>query len=285
MTALPGNADGSGRAIEVEIVTRAHPARVWEALTDPARIVEWFADRARGEVEPGSIVTWSFDRLALEMSFRVVQVSGKGRMVLEGEGQTPGRLEINVGLAHDGTRVTLSHGNLPEQGWDDDYRAWASGWRLALSILRYYVEFHFAEPRRSFFVVRPGRYSLARLQTLFREPAGLQEWLTDGGSMGTPGGRVHLALKNGETLRGDMLADAGTDVALAWDEIGGVLQLRTLPLSHERDARSVCAMGWGWRLNAERARQIEEYLGAALERLERAAEPVEVGQGAAFQSK
>jgi uncharacterized protein YndB with AHSA1/START domain len=278
MTAPASNSNGSGRSVEVEIVTRAHPARVWEALTDPARVVEWFADRAVGEVEEGRVVAWSFDRLGSDMSFRVLHVSGKGRMVLQGEGATPGRLEINVGLAHDGTRVTLAHENLPEKEWDD-YHALASGWRVALAVLRYYVEFHFAEPRRSFFVLRSGRFPLGRLQTLFRDPAGLQEWLTDGGSMGTPGGRVHLALKNGETLRGDMLADAGTDVALAWDEIGGVLQLRTLS-TPQRDMRSVCAMGWGWRLNAERAREIEQFLFEALERLERAAEPAELGQGA-----
>jgi uncharacterized protein YndB with AHSA1/START domain len=284
MTALAGNSNGHGRTVEVEIVTRAHPARVWEALTDPARIVEWFADRAKGEVVEGGLVTWSFDRLGAEMTFRVEQANGKSRMVLEGEGSTPGRLEINVGLAHDGTRVTLAHENLPEEGWDDDYRALTSSWRVALAVLRYYAEFHFAEPRRTFFVLRSGRFSLARLQTLFRDPAGLQEWLTDGGSMGTPGGRVHLALKNGETLRGDMLADAGTDVALAWDEIGGVLQLRTLPAPRDREVRSICAMGWGWRLDPERARHIELYLSGALERLERAAEPAEMGQGA-FQSR
>jgi uncharacterized protein YndB with AHSA1/START domain len=237
MTAHTGSSDASGRSVEVEIVTRAHPARVWEALTDPIRLVEWFADRAQGTVEPGSTVTWSFDRLASEMSFRVIQVSGTGRMVLDGDGGTPGRLAISVGAVHDGTRITLSHGKLPEEAaWDDDYRALASGWRLALVVLRYYVEFHFGEARRSFFVVRSGRFPLARLQTLFRDPAGLQEWFTDGGSMGTPGGRVHLALKNGETLRGDMLADAGSDIAMAWDEIGGVLQLRTMPAPHERDA-------------------------------------------------
>jgi uncharacterized protein YndB with AHSA1/START domain len=280
MTAFAGNSDPSGRAVEVEIVTRAHPARVWEALTDPARVVEWFADRARGEMEPGSIVTWSFDRLSSEMVFRVIQVDGKSRLILEGTGPTPGRLEITVGLAHDGTRVTLGHGNLPAEVGDDDYRTLAAGWRLALAVLRYYVEFHFAEPRRSFFALRSGRFALTRLQTLFKDPEGLKEWLTDGGSMGTPGGRVHLALKNGETLRGDMLADAGTDVALAWDEIGGVLQLRTLPASHERDMRSVCATGWGWGLKPERAKEIEQYLAASLEKLERAAEPVGLGQGA-----
>lgn len=284
MTAL-GTSDTTGRVIEVEIVTRAHPVRVWEALTDPARIVEWFADRAAGEVEPQAILRWSFDRLSSEMTFRVVQVAGKSRIVLEGEGPTPGRLEIAVGLAHDGTRVALSHGHFPSEVGEEDYRALAAGWRLALAVLRYYVEFHFAEPRRSFFALRTGRFSLSRLQSLFREPAGLQEWLTEGGSMGTPGGRVHLALKNGEILRGDMLADAGSDVALAWDEIAGVLQFRTLPAARERDMRSVCAMGWGWGLKAERAKQIEQYLAAALEKLERAAEPAIAGQGGLLQSR
>ena len=285
MTAIAGSSDTSSRTIEVEIVTRAHPARVWEALTDPARIVEWFADRAQGEIEPGAVVSWSFDRLSSEMSFRVVQVAGRSRMLLEGEGGTPGRLEINVGLAHDGTRVSLIHGNFPAQMGEDDYRALASGWRLAFAVLRYYVEFHFAEPRRNFFALRTGRFPLARLQTLFRDPAGLQEWLTEGGSIGTPGGRVHLALKNGETLRGDMLADAGSDVALAWDEIGGILQLRTLPSAHERDMRAVCALGWGWGLKAERAKQIEQYLATSLEKLERAAEPAVLGQGSVVQSR
>jgi uncharacterized protein YndB with AHSA1/START domain len=280
MTAPAGNFEPSARSVEVEIVTRAHPARVWEALTDPARIVEWFAERAVGDFEPGSSVTWSFDRLGSELSFRVLQQSGTGRVLLQGEGATPGRLEITVGAAHDGTRVTLSHHDLPDEpGWDDDYRALAAGWRLALAVLRYYVEFHFAEPRRGFFVTRAGRFPLAKLQTLFRDPAGLQEWLTEGGSMGTPGGRVHLALKNGETLRGDMLADSGADIALAWDEIEGVLQFRTLPASRDRDARTVCAMGWGWGLSAERAKRIELDLAAALERLERAAESAEAGQG------
>jgi hypothetical protein len=128
--------------------------------------------------------------------------------------------------------------------------------------------------------MRSGRFPLGRLQALFRDPDALQQWLTDGGSMGTPGGRVHLVLKNGETLRGDMLADAGTDVALAWDEISGVVELRTLASARERETRSVFVIGWGWGLKADRVQQIEQYFAGALERLERAAETAEAGQGA-----
>ncbi len=280
MTAFAGEQSAGGRAIEVDLVTRADSARVWEAVTNPARVVEWFADRAEGGTRPGDTITWSFDRMASELSFTVNPLTAPGRLVLEGTRGTPGHLELMVGAAHDGTRVSLIHSGLPQESdWDDDYRSLAAGWRLALAVLRYYAEFHFGQPRKQFFASRLGRFSLARLVTLFHEPAGLQDWLTEGGSMGTPGGRVHLALKTGETLRGDMLADTGTDIAMAWDEIGGVLQLRTLPGGHDRDSRLVCATGWGWGVSSERVRQIEIELAAALERLERAVDPVESGQG------
>jgi uncharacterized protein YndB with AHSA1/START domain len=280
MTTLAGRSDPAGRTVEVEIVTRAHPARVWEAWTDPLRLVEWFADRVNGAPNPGGLVSWSFDRLQSEMSFRVSPQTAPGDLILESTTTVSSRLEVSIGAAHDGTRVRLVHSGLPEDpSWDDDFSAIASGWRLALAVLRYYVEFHFAQARRQFFVNRLGRFPLARLATLFRDPSGLQEWLTDGGSMGTPGGRVHLALKSGEMLRGDMLADTGTDLAMAWDEIGGVLQLRTLPVPRDRGVRSLCAMGWGWGISAERAEQIERDLATALERLERTLENSEVGQG------
>jgi uncharacterized protein YndB with AHSA1/START domain len=268
------------RPVEVTLVTRATVSRVWEAWTDPVRLVEWFADRAKGTVATGELLTWSFDHPASEMTFRVSPFTSPGRLVLESVAGNPSQLEVLVTPGHDGTRISLTHTGLPgQQSWEQDRHTLASSWQLALSVLRYYVEFHYAEPRRTFFASRIGRFSASRLTTLFREPSGLQEWLTDGGSLGTPGGRVHLALKSGEILRGDMLADTGTDIAMAWDEIGGVLQFRSLAVPQEPHLRLVTAVGWGWGLLSERARQIEADLDAALERLDRAAD-IEAGQGA-----
>lgn len=36
-----------------EVVLPAPPAEVWEALTDPARLAEWFANEVELEAEPG----------------------------------------------------------------------------------------------------------------------------------------------------------------------------------------------------------------------------------------
>lgn len=226
-------------------------------------------------------MTWSFDRLKSTMNFRVVTAVEGERLLVENLDPEPKRLEIAISPLGEGTRVRIIHSGFGEpMGADEDFTAAASGWRIALPILRYYVEFHFGQNRESFFVLRPARFSLARLARLYRDPAGLQEWLADGGSLGTPGGRVHLALKSGETLRGDMLADTGIDLAMAWDEIGGVLQMKTSALPGEIGTRAVYLHGWGWGISVEQARHIERRLEEAVDRLERALEHADAERGA-----
>ncbi|MEO8200119.1 MAG: SRPBCC domain-containing protein [Gemmatimonadota bacterium] len=259
-----------GRCIEVAIVTRATPARVWDAWTDPDRLVEWFADRVEGSLEEGRIA-WSFERLKSTMAFRVVAVTVGARLLLESLDREPRRLELLIGGVPGGTEVRVIDSGFSNAGAEDeDFVAADSGWRIALPILRYYVEFHFNQPRESFFVLRPARFTPSLLSRLYREPDGLKEWLSDGGSLGTPGGRVHLALKDGETLRGDMLADTGTELAMAWDEIAGVLQFKTCVLPGEVGTRSVYLHGWGWGISGDRARHVERRLSEAVDRLERA---------------
>ena len=281
MPQLPGRPDSMGRSIEVEIVTRASADKVWQAWTEPARNEEWFSEVASGAVLAGSQVSWSFMRIPAEMKFRVVDARPGERLLLVGCGEIPGTVEVLISTAHDGTRVRLIHSGLPSTAdFDSDFSTVTSGWRLALAILGYYTEFHFGRPRQGFLVWRRSRFPAARLARLYRDPAGLQEWLADGGSLGTPGGRVHLALKSGETLRGDMLADTGTEIAMAWDEIEGVLQLKTFPLPEEPGLRAICIWGWGWGLSSERARRIEKDMGEALERLDRVLEGSEIRQAA-----
>jgi len=47
--------------IEREIVFPASPAEVWEALTDPERLEEWFANDVELDAEPGGegVFRWS----------------------------------------------------------------------------------------------------------------------------------------------------------------------------------------------------------------------------------
>jgi uncharacterized protein YndB with AHSA1/START domain len=44
-----------------EIVVPAPPAEVWEALTDPDRLEEWFANDVELDVEPGGEGTFRWD--------------------------------------------------------------------------------------------------------------------------------------------------------------------------------------------------------------------------------
>ncbi len=260
--------DHAGRAIEVAVMTRATAERVWQCWTDPARVVEWFADRVTGSLEEGGF-SWHFDRLGSAMTYRVIAMTPGEHLLLE-SAEAPGtRLEIVIAPQGDSTMVQIIHSGFTDvPGPDPDYVAVEAGWRIALSILRYYAEFHFGQSRECFYVVRPARFSLSRLATLYHDPLGLQEWLVDGGSLGTLGGRVHLALKSGEILRGDMLADTDVELAMAWDEIAGVLQFRTCSLPDDTGSRAVYLLGWGWGLSAERARIIQESMTEAVDRLE-----------------
>lgn len=269
-------ADHTGRAVDVEILTRATPAMAWEAWTDPARITEWFADRATGFALPNQTLRWSNDRLKAETTYTVLSATAPTRLLLEATGGlAPSRLEVTITAARDGTRIRLIHSGFPlTPDFDEHYVAVASGWRMAMAILRYYLEFQFGRGRQSFFVCRPARYSASRLAGLYRDPAGLQEWLTEAGSLGTPGGRVHLVLKGGRILRGDMLADTGTEVAMGWDEINGVLEFKSFPWDRENGLRAICVRGWGWELPADQALQIEQEIQAAVDRLETALEAV-----------
>jgi uncharacterized protein YndB with AHSA1/START domain len=274
--------DHSGRSIEIGSVTRATIERIWAAWTDPARIIEWFADEVTGSFESGQI-TWHFKRLASSMTYRVIAMTPGERLLLESVDNPSTRLEIILAPFGESTMVRVIHsGFLDVAESNSDYSATHAGWQIALAILRYYAEFHFGQSRQSFFVMRPAPFNRSRLTSLYHDPLGLQEWIAEGGSLGTEGGRVHLALKNGEMLRGDMLADTEVEVAMAWDEIAGVIQFRSCSLPGSGDTRAVYLHGWGWGLSAERARQIETQLGPAMDRLERALDqtpmkPVSIG--------
>jgi len=68
-----------GRMLRQEIRTTASPQRVWEAWADPARLSQWFADRARGEPRAGGTLTWCFDDFGHEFPYEVGM--GEGRVV------------------------------------------------------------------------------------------------------------------------------------------------------------------------------------------------------------
>jgi len=45
--------------VEREVLLPAAPDEVWESLTDPERLSEWFGAEVTGRVEPGEVVTFT----------------------------------------------------------------------------------------------------------------------------------------------------------------------------------------------------------------------------------
>lgn len=257
-----------GRIIRTVIRTRTDPDRLWQAWADPARLAQWFPDRAEGHAVEGAVQTWFFDRFGYELPYEVLTAVPGERLVLTGE--TPGRprhyIEIEITTAEGVSTLTLTNsGFLDTDGWDEEYEGVASGWSMALGVLQEYVERHYGRPRAQFFAMRPAAFEYGDLPAYFRGEAGLRAWLTTEGHVGEPGERCSLVLHDGQHLTGRVLAATGWELLLSWDEIDGVMALKAFGLGGGR--RAICVHGSGWGLAPASAAALEGMFGAALDRL------------------
>lgn len=100
-----------------EIVFPASPDEVWEALTDPDQLEEWFANDVELDVTPGGRGVFEWDNG--EVRHAVVEsVEELERLVLRWEDE--GTVELELGDHPDGTRVHV--------------RETAPDWGLALEL-------------------------------------------------------------------------------------------------------------------------------------------------------
>jgi uncharacterized protein YndB with AHSA1/START domain len=95
--------------IKREIVFPASPAEVWEALTDPERLEEWFATEAELDARPGGegVFRWG---------------DGEERLVLDWEDE--GQVVVELAEVDGGTRVRVVEQS-PEWGTALELRALA----------------------------------------------------------------------------------------------------------------------------------------------------------------
>jgi uncharacterized protein YndB with AHSA1/START domain len=120
----------------VEVVVEAPADAVWRALTDPQEIRRWFG--------------WDYEGLDAEIRFIFVDhATAHGQERLQGDnGQA-------IEVEPDGPRTVVRAvypGPLGDASWDDLYDEVIQGWRTFLQQLRFYLEGHAGQDRRTVFL-------------------------------------------------------------------------------------------------------------------------------------
>lgn len=126
----------SPKPFRIEVVVEAPADAVWRSLTDPREIRRWFG--------------WDYEGLDAEIRFIFVDhATAHGRERLQGDnGQA-------IEVEPDGPRTVVRvvyPGPLGDTSWDDLYDEVLQGWRTFLQQLRYYLEGHAGQDRRTVFL-------------------------------------------------------------------------------------------------------------------------------------
>jgi uncharacterized protein YndB with AHSA1/START domain len=259
--------DHKGRMIRAEIETSATPQQAWEAWADPEKIAQWFTDRASGEAKPGGTMTWFFDKFGYALPYTVVDAEPGELFVLKWQppqGHT-GILEVRIEQQGGTTLVKLINSGFREDAaWNDEYEGVASGWKMALAILKHYLENHFGRSKTMILVLRPASFNYDQLREYFLDESKLTRWLTTSGSIGKVGDPCELKLRDGVTLHGQVLAVTRREVTVSWKEIGGTLELKGFSMGPQR---LLGVRIFSWQLNAAEAKKMESQMEAAVDRL------------------
>jgi uncharacterized protein YndB with AHSA1/START domain len=262
-----------GRTLELEMRTTATPQQAWEAWADPTKLSQWFTDKARGEAKPGSTMYWIFEAFGYEMPYQIVDAIPGKLLALGGElpGRPPYLVEISIEREGGETVLRLVNSGFlgGEARWDEEYEGVSSGWEMALALLRYYLERHFGEPKRTFLLIEPAASPPSGILRWYTEPGLLGEWLANGvAGLRVPsavGERVRIPVPGGDwTIDGETLAVTRREVAFSWDAEDLVLELKAFTIGPKP---VVSIRGTAWRPEPARFAEIERVMAEALKRL------------------
>ena len=138
----------SGQTVTSEVEISASPGQVWNALTDPDLIRQYFfGSTVETTWEPGAPITWSgeYDGTSYQDKGEVIEVVPEQRLVvthfspMTGQDDVPEnyhRLTYSLEREGDATRLTLEQDNTPEESAED----FQSNWDTMLGNLKELVE-------------------------------------------------------------------------------------------------------------------------------------------------
>jgi uncharacterized protein YndB with AHSA1/START domain len=257
-----------GRILRAEIRTKATPQQAYDAWADPEKIAHWFPDRAEGKAEPGATITWVFEKFNYRIPYEVLIAQPAEKFAIRWNpptGMSAGVLEVTISKEGGETVIKLVNSGFREGAeWNEEFEGTDSGWRMALALLKHYLENYFGISRSSFLAMKSAEFSFDQIVPLHRTAAGLQKWLTKSGEYGEVGESFSLELQEGGKASGRVLAKTKRGTALSWNEIHGVLELKAFSMGPQK---MLCVRGCGWGLSAEKAKELEARMERAVERL------------------
>ena len=92
--------------IRREIVLPAPREEVWEALTDPERLADWFANDVDFDLRPGGGASFRWSN-GEERTATVTEVDPERRLAFEWDDEDEGEVEFTLDDDVDGTRLTV----------------------------------------------------------------------------------------------------------------------------------------------------------------------------------
>lgn len=246
----------AGRRIERGIRIEASPEAVYDAWAEPELIAGWFVQRAVGRARAGARVRWIWDDFGIDEEQEVLVAERGRRLVLrtrdpEGAAQV---LEVTLEEEGTGTLLTLVHSGFAERdGPDPSFEGTASGWTLALAVLRHWCEEHYGAARSEILVLRRVPVPCAAAEPYLTTPEGLARWL--GAAAG--GGRE--------------MARAGVESLREWEELRGTVELKAFASVPGECHVGVRVASWG--LQQAELERLRPELEASVERLAALLEP------------
>jgi uncharacterized protein YndB with AHSA1/START domain len=259
-----------GRKIETAVEFNASVDAVWNAWSKPEEIERWFADRVSGETIAGGTLTLHWDGFDFDAPLQVLEAVPKLRTITSAQ-KPGGRLFITEvtleQLSGDRTLLMLVESGFEETStWDDEYEGRNSGWKVALQIMKHYLEHYPGQNRKGFLATRNAHFEHFKLRPFFRESEKLSKWLTKSGSLGEEGASYSLELKEGGRMAGTIIAVTDCDVALTWPEVKGLVTLKSIGACCS-DHQALAVTFSGWDITASRFKEVEAIMKKSLDRL------------------
>jgi len=202
-----------GRLIEMTQRISAPAERVWQAWADPARISQWFVDRAEGGLIPGTTYKLSWDKFNFTVPYKVEEAE-PGKLLTLSAPTPHGRLGISeLVFEQDGeeTIVRMVNAGFKDGAeWEDEYQGIVSGWHGTFAVLKLYVERYFGKPKQGITALRPAPFEFGAVYPWLASGERRKRWLA-------PFGPQEPA---------EVMALTNREVLLRWPEIEGEIELK-----------------------------------------------------------